>query len=53
MQLRGEHGLPAFSPALAPALAPRESCPTANVLVAGCGAIAIIASLTLGWGAPW
>ncbi len=49
MQLRGEHGLPALSPAFSP----RESCTEANVLVAGCGAIAVIASLTLGRGAPW
>jgi cobalt/nickel transport system permease protein len=53
MQLRGAHGLPALSPALAPALSLKESCPFANVLVAGCGAIAVIASVALGWGAPW
>ena len=61
MQLRGEHGLPALSlalspvlsPALSPDFSPSESCTEANVLVAGCGAIAILASAALGWGAPW
>ncbi len=48
MQLRGERGLPALSTALSP----RESCLEANVLVAGFGAIAVIASVALGWGAP-
>jgi len=57
MQLRGEHGLPALSPSLSPAfspaLSPSESCTFANILVAGCGATAVLASAALGWGAPW
>ena len=61
MQLRGEHGLPALSlalspvlsPALSPDFSPSESCTEANVLVAGCGATAVLASAALGWGAPW
>ncbi len=45
MQLRGDRGLAG--------LALPERCPAADVLVAGCATLALVASATLALGTPW
>ncbi len=45
MQLRGDRGLAA--------LALPERCPATDFRFAGCAVLALAASATLAWGAPW